>query len=109
MIRRSPVLASALAGAAFGAALGLVSLWYFNPFVAGDGADAAYLVVTLISLPTSVGLGLILELAGSSGFAEVAYFMLAPILNWGLLGTVLGLFIARSRRRDEGPGDRGLR
>ncbi len=107
-IRLSPVQALALAGAVFGGTLGLVALWYFYPFVGGDGADAAFILVSLISLPTSVVLGLMFELVGSSRIAAVAYLMLAPVLNGALIGTVLGLVIPKYRRENGGSGDGSL-
>lgn len=108
-IRLSPVRALAPAGAVFGATLGLAALWYFDPFVGGDGADAAFIMVSLVSLPTSVVLGLLFELVGSSRIAAVAYLMLAPVLNWALICTGLGLVITRYRRENGGSGDGSLR
>lgn len=83
--------------------------WHAGIPSAADGSDAAFIMVSLVSLPTSVVLGLLFELVGSSRIAAVTYLMLAPVLNWALICTGLGLVITKYRQENGGSGDGSLR
>jgi len=87
--------------AAIGALLGSVAaatiVWTCNPFAPGDGAEAAYILTHLVSLPTGLVVESILWSVPESRYADIVFLLAAPILNGAAAALLWGVFFGRHR------------
>ena len=99
LLPRKPLLLwrYAAVGALLGSVAAATIILTCKPFAPGDGADAAYILTHLISLPVGLVVDVILEPVAESRYAGIAFLLLAPILNSAAAALLWGVFVRRHR------------
>jgi hypothetical protein len=105
VLSRKPLLLwrYAVIGALLGSVAAAIIILSCKPSAPGDGAEAAYILTHLISLPIGLVVETILEPAAESKYAAIAFLLMSPILNGAAAALLWGVFVRR--HRSEHPQD----